>query len=98
MKRIFHKKDVGKIVVGILIGSLIGALVGRLTATSSGRGLGRKLTGKVGKSGRASLQQKLKTGEGNIESKARELASTVNERAKPVKKMSHRKKAVSPQP
>ncbi len=99
MKRVFHKKDVGKIVIGLLIGSLIGTLVGRLTATSSGRGLGRKLTGKTGKSGRASLKEKLKTGEGNIESKARKLASAVNEHANPVKKVAaRRKKVVSPQP
>ncbi len=92
MKRMRHgKKSIGKMVIGMLIGGVIGATIGRWTATSFGEGLGPRLTGTFGKRGRASLQDKLKTAEGNVESTARELSEEVNESTSEVKKKSARR-------
>jgi gas vesicle protein len=81
MKRIFHnrrKKSVGKVVTGMLIGSLLGVVVAWLTAPLSGEDLRRRIAG-AGREGYRSIRDKVKTAEGNVESRARDLAAEVNE-------------------
>lgn len=64
-----HKKSsTGKLVTGILVGGVVGATVGWLTAPASGEELRRRLRGD-----RMSAREKIKTSEGNVESRAREL-------------------------
>jgi gas vesicle protein len=77
MKRIFHnrrKKSIGKVVTGMLIGSVLGATVGWLTAPLSGQEIRRRIAD-AGSEGYRSIREKVKTAEGNVESRARDLAA-----------------------
>jgi gas vesicle protein len=62
-----------KLVTGILFGGVLGATVGWLTAPASGEELRRKLRGD-----RMSAREKIKTSEGNVESRARELTEEMS--------------------
>ena len=69
-----HKKmSTGKFVTGILLGGAVGATVGWLTAPASGEELRRRLRGD-----RMSAREKIKTSEGNVESRARELTEEMS--------------------
>lgn len=79
MKRMDHKKQsVGKVFTGMLIGSIVGAAVAWLSAPAFGAEL--RLS-----ANRRSLQEKIKTSDGNVESRARELAEEVAEEARDIK-------------
>lgn len=102
MKRMDHKKkNIGKVVTGMLMGSVVGTVVGWLTAPVSGEELRRRITGdiEIGNgsrhSSRRSLQEKIKTSEGNVESRARELAAEVNENAGDIKKTVSRSRKIT---
>jgi gas vesicle protein len=70
-----HKKtSAGKLVAGILMGGVVGATVGWLTAPASGTETRRRLVGDM-----ESAEQKIKTSEGNTESRVRELVEAVGE-------------------
>lgn len=98
MKRIFHKrnqkKSAGKVVTGLLLGSLLGAIVAWLTAPLSGEDLRRRLAG-AGREGYRSLRDKVKTAEGNVESRARDLAAEVDEAAGDGRETSARRRNAS---
>jgi gas vesicle protein len=69
-----HKKmSTGKLVTGILVGGVVGATVGWLTAPASGEELRRRLRGD-----RTNLHEKIKTSEGNVESRARDLTEEMS--------------------
>jgi gas vesicle protein len=69
-----HKKtSTGKLVTGILVGGVVGATVGWLTAPASGEDLRRRLRGN-----RMSAREKIKTSQGNVESRARELTEEMS--------------------
>jgi gas vesicle protein len=86
-----HKNSAGKVVTGLLIGSVVGATIGWLTAPASGEETRRRIKGEV-----KSVREKAKTARGNVESRARELAKEVNEKADQVKKpVTRRKKAAA---
>jgi len=102
MKRMDHKKkNAGKVVTGMLIGSVVGATVEWLTAPVSGEELRRRITGDIETgngsrhSSRRSLQEKIKTSEGNVESRARELAGAVDENAGDTKKTVSRRRKIA---
>ena len=67
------KKSTGKLVTGILVGGVLGATVGWLTAPDSVEELRRRLRGD-----RTNLYEKIKTSEGNVESRARELTEEMS--------------------
>jgi len=77
MRRKLFKNDkkmsTGKLVTGILVGGVLGATVGWLTAPASGEELRSRLRGN-----RMSAREKIKTSEGNVESRARELTEEVS--------------------
>jgi gas vesicle protein len=77
MKRKARKnrnKNIGKVMTGLLLGGVVGAAIGWLTAPSSGEEMRRRLRGEM-----MSAREKAKTAVENVESKARELASEMNE-------------------
>ncbi|HMB21292.1 MAG: YtxH domain-containing protein [Chloroflexota bacterium] len=85
MKRIdYRKKSAVKILTGVLIGGVVGATVGWLTAPASGVEMRRRLA-EVGNDGMRSVREKVKTAEGNVESRAREFMDKVDEKAGEVK-------------
>ena len=77
MKRKSHKKKqkagAGQIAKGLLLGSVVGATVGWLTAPAAGEETRRRLRGDM-----MNAREKAKTAEGNVESRARELAQNVS--------------------
>ena len=93
------KRNVGKVLTGMLVGSVLGATVGWLTAPLSGQEMRDRITGAVGSGSRRSvrgsrdaIQERVKTAEGNVESRARALASEVNEKAEEIKKTTGRRR------
>jgi gas vesicle protein len=76
-RKIRNKRNIGKILTGMLLGSVIGAAVGWLTAPTSGEELRRRLTGDI-----QSAREKAKTAAENVESRARDLAAEVDEKAR----------------
>jgi gas vesicle protein len=78
MRRKSHKNEkrrsAGKVITGMLLGSVVGATVGWLTAPTAGREMRRRITGEV-----MSARDKAKSAIGNVESRARKLATELNE-------------------
>ncbi|HEX2994583.1 MAG TPA: YtxH domain-containing protein [Anaerolineales bacterium] len=94
MKRIDHrKKSVGKILTGILIGGVVGATVGWLTAPASGVEMRRRLA-EAGNDGIRSVREKVKTAEGNVESRAREFMEKIDEKTGEEKTTTARRRRV----
>ena len=88
-----QRKSVGKVLTGALLGSAIGAAVGWLTAPASGRETRRRIRdagmrslASRRKDSREAVQDRIKTAEGNVESRVRQLEETVNEDIGGVKK------------
>ena len=71
--KISRKTGAGKLVTAILVGGVVGATVGWLTAPASGEETRRRLRGD-----RMSARERIKTSEGNVESRARELAEDLS--------------------
>jgi gas vesicle protein len=80
-----EKKSVGKILTGALVGSVVGATVGLLMAPASGEELRHRIRTR-GRDSRAAVMERIKTAEGNVESRAREVAAKVNKETDAVKK------------
>ena len=94
MRRKAHKnsneRSAGKVITGMLLGSVLGATVGWLTAPTSGQEMRRKLRGEGMRA-----REKAKTAIGNVESKARELVTEVNESVEEVKAPAPRRQKVT---
>lgn len=84
-KKQTEKKNVGKVLAGALVGSVVGATVGLLMAPASGQEIRSRIKD-AGQGSRRSLQKKIETAEGNVESRTRELASEANEEIDAVRK------------
>lgn len=78
MKNLVYKRQkkasIGKVVTAALIGSAVGATVGLLTAPTAGQELRNRIRGR-----NVGVQERIKTAEGNVESRARELAAEFRE-------------------
>ena len=72
-----RKRSAGKVITAALVGSVVGATVGLLMAPASGRETLRRIKGEA--MGPEAAQERAKTARGNVESRARELASDVRE-------------------
>ena len=71
------KHNAGKVITAALVGSVVGATVGLLMAPNSGKETLRRLKGEA--MGPEAALERAKTARGNVESRARELASDVRE-------------------
>lgn len=71
------KRSAGKVITAALVGSVVGATVGLLMAPNSGKETLRRLKGEA--MGPEAALERAKTARGNVESRARELASDVRE-------------------
>lgn len=66
------KRSAGQIATAALVGSAVGAAVGLLMAPSSGREMIRRIRGQA--MDPRAAQERVKTAQGNVESRARDLA------------------------
>jgi len=69
-----NKRSVSKVVTGMLFGSVLGATIGWLTAPTSGAEMRHRIKGEA-----MGVRERAKTAVGNVESRARALATEVNE-------------------
>lgn len=67
----YRKRSAGKLVTGVLLGGAVAAAVAWLTSPAAGEG------------SRHRLRDKIKTSEGNVESRAQELAADVENQRNP---------------
>jgi gas vesicle protein len=72
-----NRTSAGKVITAAVVGSVVGATVGLLMAPSSGRETLRRLRGEA--LGPEGAWERAKSARGNVESKARELASDARE-------------------